>query len=91
MSDGNYTKKTYAYVSIGLIAASAAAFGLTFTAMGIYSLIAAVLLALASLSFAGIQKKKNNFKWLLIVKIAAYAALIVYIGFFIGGIIWSAI
>lgn len=90
MNDGNYTGKTYAYVATGLLAASAVAFGLIFTALGIYSLIAAVLFALASLAFTEIQKKRNNLKWLLYLKIAAYALLIVYVAFFIGGIIWSA-
>lgn len=86
----NYTGKTYAYIAIALTVLGAVAFGLSFTVMGIYSLIASVLFSLGALTFANIQKKRNNFKELIFVFIAAYAVLAVTVAFFIGGIIWAS-
>lgn len=86
----NYTGKTYAYIAVALTVLGAAAFGLSFTVMGIYSLIASVLFSLGALTFANIQKKRNNFKELIFVFIAAYAVLAVTVAFFIGGIIWAS-
>lgn len=86
----NYTGKTYAYIAVALTVLGAAAFGLSFTVMGIYSLIASVLFSLGALTFANIQKKRNNFKELIFVFVAAYAVLAVTVAFFIGGIIWAS-
>ena len=86
-----YTGKTYAYIAVGLCVAAALFFGLTFTPLGIYSLIASVVLSIASLSFLNVQKRKNNFKNLIIFRITAYAVLGISTAFFIGGIIWSAV
>lgn len=86
-----YTGKTYAYIAVGLTALSAVAIGLSFTVPGIYSLIASVLLSLASLSFINVQKKKNNFPKLKIVTVCAYIALCIAVLIFIGGLIWSAL
>ncbi len=85
-----YTGKTYAYVAIGLCVAGAAALGLIFTKLGIYALLAAIILSLAALAFANTQKRKNNFGRLKIVIICAYVLLGVSIAVFIGGLIWSA-
>lgn len=87
----NYTGKTYAYIAVALTVLGAVAFGLSFTVMGIYSLIASVLFSLGALTFANIQKKRNNFKELIFVFIAAYAVLAVTVAFFIGGIIWAGV
>ena len=87
----NYTGKTYAYIAVALTVLGAVAFGLTFTVLGIYSLIASVLFCLGALTFINIQKRKNNFSQLLYIKIAAYVVLGIAVAFFIGGIIWSAI
>ena len=86
-----YTGRTYAYIAVVLCFACALFFGLAFTVMGIYSLIASILLSLASLSFVNVQKRKNNFKNLIYVKVCAYILLAICAGFFIGGIIWSAV
>lgn len=86
-----YTGKTYAYISIALSAAALASFALMFTKLGIYALIASVLLSLAALSFANVQKKKNNFRNLLFVIICAYVTLGLSVAVFAGGIIWSAV
>ncbi len=59
--------------------------------LGVYGLIAEVLCSLASLSFLNTQKKKNNFKAVLYVTIAAYVLLAVFIAFFIGGIIYASL
>lgn len=88
-----YTGKTYAYVGAGLAAAAFVTLilALVFSAAGIYLLIASVLLALGALTFANVQKKKNNFKQLKIIIICSYVSLALPVAVFIGGIIWSAI
>ncbi|MDE6441276.1 MAG: hypothetical protein K2L12_00805 [Clostridia bacterium] len=86
-----YNGKTYAYIAAGLICLAAVAIGLSFTVLGIYSLIASVLLSLASLSFVNIQKRKNNFARLKIITVCAYTVLCIGGVIFIGGLIWSAI
>lgn len=57
---------------------------------GVYGLIAAILCSLASLAFLATQKKKNNFKAVLYVTIAAYILLAAFTAFFIGGIIYAS-
>lgn len=86
-----YTGKTYAYIAIALIALSAVSFGLAFTMLGIYAIIASVLCSLAALAFADVQKRKNNFKRLVIIRICAYVTLGISVAFFTCGLIWSAI
>ena len=86
----NQNNYTYAFIAIGLAVAGAVALGLSFTALGIYALIACMLFEIASMTFINIQKKKNNFKWLLYVKIVAYALFIASVLVFVGGTIWSA-
>ena len=88
-----YTGKTYAYVAIGLAAAALLTFifALVFSEAGIYLLIASVLLALGAVTFANIQKKKNDFKKLKILTIISYVILALPVAVFIGGIIWSAL
>lgn len=83
--------KTYFFISVAACALGAVAFGLAFTVLGIYALIASILLELVSLSFSGTQKKKNNFKAVFYVKVVAYAFLIAFTAFFIGGIIYMGI
>ena len=82
--------KIYFYISVALCVLCAVAFGLSFTALGLYALISSILLGIASLSFAATQKKKNNFAAVKYVKIAAYILLAICVGFFIGGLIYSA-
>lgn len=84
------TSKTYFYVAIALCVLAAVAFGLSFSFMGIYALIASLILELAALSFCVTQKKKNNFPALKFVFIAAYVLLALSALLFIGGLIYSA-
>lgn len=84
-----YTGKTYAYIGLGLMAGAALFFGLSFTVMGIYSLLTSILLNLASITFINLQKKKYDFKWLVYIKVAAYILFVVIFLFFAGGIFWS--
>lgn len=86
-----YTGKTYAYIAVGLTGLASVAIGLSFTVLGIYSLISSILLSLASLSFVNIQKRKNYFARLKIIMICAYTVLCIGGVIFIGGLIWSAI
>ncbi len=85
-----YNGKAYAYIAIALLVAGAVALGLIFTKLGVYALIAAVLFQLGSLSFANVQKKKNNFKYLKIITVCAYVLLGISIVLFIGGIIYAS-
>ena len=78
------------YVAIGLIAAGAVALGLSFTVLGIYSLMASMLFEIAGITFVNLQKKKYDLKWLLYVKIVAYALFIAALFLFAGGTIWSS-
>lgn len=85
-----YTGRTYAYISIGLTALGAVFIGLTFTVLGIYALIASILLSLAAVAFANVQKRKNDFKQLLIIRILSHIVLCIGVILFVGGLIWSA-
>lgn len=86
-----YAGKLFAYISIGLIIAGAAALGLIFTVLGIYALIASILFEIAALAFVNIQKRKNDFKELKIIKTVAYVALGITAAVFIGGIVYSTL
>lgn len=81
--------RTFFYVAAALVVLSAVSFGLTFTVLGIYALISSILLGIAALAFVSAQQKKEKFKALLFVKIAAYAVLATAVLFFIGGTIYS--
>lgn len=85
-----YDGKTYFYIGLVATILSAVAFGLTFTFLGVYALISAVLISIAALSFLNTQKHKNNFKAVKYATIAAYVLLFVYLIFFVGGIIYSS-
>ena len=85
-----YQKKTYVFIAIGLIAAGAVALGLSFTKLGIYSLIASMLFEIAGITFVNLQQKKNDLTWLLYVKIVAYALFVAALLLFAGGTIWAS-
>lgn len=82
--------KTYFYISVVACVLSAVALVLAFTVLGVYSLIASVLLELTALSFAATQKKKFNFPLLKAATITAYVLLAVSVLVFIGGIIYAS-
>jgi len=84
------TTKAYFYVAIAACVLAATAFGLSFSFMGLYALIASLILELCALSFAVTQKKKNNLPALKFVFIAAYVLLALSAALFIGGLIYSA-
>lgn len=86
----NYTKKTFAFIAIALAAAGAVALGVSFTALGIYALIASMLFEIAAMTFVNIQKKKNDLSWLFYIKIAAYIIFFAALVIFVGGTVWSA-
>lgn len=86
-----YTGKAFMYTAIGLEIAGAVALGLIFTVLGIYSLIASVILGLAALAFCNIQKKKNPIPALKPVNAVAYVITAAAACVFLGGIIWSAV
>ena len=86
----NNNEKLFAFVAIGLTVAGAVAFGLSFTVLGIYALIASLLLEIGAMTFVNVQKKKKDFKWLLYVKIAAYVLFFAAVLVFVGGTVFSA-
>ena len=88
-NENNYDKKTYAYIAIGLIIAGAIAFGVSFTALGIYALTASMIFEIAAITFINLQDKKNKLKWSIYVKVAAYAVFVAALLVFVGGTIWS--
>ena len=71
-NNNDYDKKTFAFVAIGLIIAGAVALGLSFTVLGVYSLVVSMMLEIVAVSFANYQKKLNNFKWLIYIQVVAY-------------------
>lgn len=87
--DNKNDDKIYAFIAIGLAAAGTVALGISFTALGIYSLIAAMLLEITSITFVNLQKKKNDLKWLIYVKVFAYALFVAALFLFAGGTIWA--
>ena len=72
VNDKKYTGKMYAFIAVALTAAGALFLGLSFTVMGIYSLITSLILTLAALTFENVQKRKNDFKQLKIIKIITF-------------------
>lgn len=85
------TTKAYFYTAIVACVISALAFGLSFSFMGIYALIASLVSELCALSFAVTQKKKNPLPALKFVFIAAYVLLGLSAALFVGGLVYSAI
>jgi len=73
------------FIAIGCFAVGALLFGLAFAIKnaGTYMLFASMISELASVTFLNAQKKKYDFKWILIVRIASYvvmgAALVIVI------------
>lgn len=83
--------RTYFFIAIAMLALAAVAFGCTFIpGVGVYTLIASVLLELTTLSFLSTQKKKNNFKAVFYVTVAAYVLLAISVLLFAGGLIYVA-
>ena len=65
-----------AIIAIVFIFLGAVALGLSFTKLGTYSLIAGMLLEVIAITFVNLQRQKKNFKWLMYIKIAAYALFV---------------
>lgn len=87
----NSTRSAF-FIGLGALIAAVIAFGLAFLPpLGVYSLIASVLLELASLSFLNAQKKRNFFKAVKYVTVFAYAMLAASVALFAGGLIFSAV
>lgn len=83
--------KVYFYAAIAACVLGVVSFGLAFSVLKIYSLIASVVFFLAALALLGTQKKVNNFVGVLFLKVIAYVLLVMVVLFFIGGIIFSAL
>ena len=85
-----YEGKLYAYIAIGLIIAGAVALGISFTKLGLYALIASMLFEIAAMTFINLQKRKNDLKWLIYVKICSYILFVAALLIFVGGTVWSS-
>lgn len=84
--------RSYFFIALGALIAAAVAFGCSFIpGAGVFLLIASVLLELTSLSFLSTQKKKNNFKAVFYLTIAAYVLLALSAALFAGGLIYVAV
>ena len=81
---------TFAFIAIGLLIAAAVSFTVSFFFLGIYALIASMLLEIGAMTFINIQKTKNNLSWLLYLRLAAYALFAASAIVFALGTIWSA-
>ncbi|MCH5147974.1 MAG: hypothetical protein J1G05_01255 [Clostridiales bacterium] len=81
--------KAYFIVALICTALGGLFFALTFTPLAVYSLLAAILFCIASISFLGTQKKRQNFKGVLILTIITYIIFVGLVAFFVGGVIWS--
>ena len=79
------------YIAIACTSLGAIFYGLTFSPLAVYSLLASILFCLASLSLLGTQKKRKNFKGVLALTIVTYILLGIFLAFFIGGVIWSSL
>ncbi|MDE7440410.1 MAG: hypothetical protein K2N23_07885, partial [Clostridia bacterium] len=55
------------------IIAGAVAIGLSFTVLGEYLLLVSMFLSVTAVTFLNLQKKMNNFKWLIYLQVTAYA------------------
>ena len=80
--------KTYFYVALICAVLGAVASPLCLTPLGVYALIAGMLLELCSLAFSEKQKKVNPIKQLRWVNILAYVVLGLTTLVFVGGIIF---
>lgn len=93
--DGNGQRKNSStvcfYVALCACVLGAVAFGLAFTKLAIYSLIASILFEIAALGFCNTQKKTNNFKAVTYLKIVIYILLALFTAFFMGGIIYVSL
>lgn len=85
------TGKVYFYIALACTVLGAVFFGLTFTPLAVYSLCASILFCLVSLSLLGKQKKQENFKWVTALTVITYVLMGIFLAFFIGGMIWSAL
>ena len=72
----------YLIIAIVFAVLGAVALGLSFTKLGVYALIACMLLEVVAITLLNLQKKEQDFKWLLYLKIATYllfaAAIILF-------------
>lgn len=64
------------WIAVGCCAVGAVLFGLTFTVLGVYALLASLICELASVSFLNGQKKYGYFTLCKIVRAVAYAVMI---------------
>ena len=83
--------KLYFYIAIACTVLGAVFFGLTFTVLKVYALLASIVFCLASLSLLGAQKKRQNFTGVKILLIVTYVLFGLFVALLLGGVIWSMV
>lgn len=84
--------RSYFYAAFAALVAAVAALGCAFIpGAGVYMLIASVLLELTTLSLLSAQKRKNNFKGVFFLTVAAYIFLGISAALFAGGLVYVAV
>ena len=92
MNGDENNNRTYFYIALSALVGAAAALGCAFIpAIGVYMLITSVLLELGALAFLSAQKKKNDFRGLKYLTVAAYILLALSAALFCGGLIYVAV
>lgn len=83
--------KKYVYFAVALTVAGAVCLGLSFTGAGLYALIACEFLQISAITLVNLQKRVNDFGWLIYIKIAAYLLFFAGLALLIGGAVRSAV
>ena len=83
----NSNNKLYVIIAVVFAALGAVALGVSFTKLGGYALITAMLLEVVAITLINLQRKKENFKWLLYFKIAVYLMFAAAVILFATGVV----
>lgn len=79
---------TFFFVALGCLVGGALLFGLAFAipGAGTYMLFASMFSELACATFLNAQKRKYNFKWVMVTRIICYAIMVAAIAIVLLGI-----
>ena len=81
------------YAILGAVACALGAiiYGLAFTPVAIYGLIAGIVCEIAACGLFRAQQKRRPMLWARVVLIISYVLLALGAAFMVGGIIWAAL
>lgn len=83
--------KLFFYVALCACVFGAVALGLAFTVLGIYALIASVLVEYGALAFLNAQKKRGNFTACKVIRIICYVIIALDAALLIGVTIYKGL